>query len=134
MSKTGYIQHMDLSHFIMLYRKGGANEQQKYHIPDGTTLKNRMLCVFLILALLLFSADLHPQAFAAETETEGAEQDFAAVGTNIYQINKYGNILLSIGADSLRRLGYEPGDIVLIRIGCAEMEMPIGTAYTFAVP
>ena len=123
---------MDLSHFIMLYRKGGANEHQKYHIPDGTTLKNRMLCVFLILALLLFSADLHPQAFAAETETEGAEQDFAAVGTNIYQINKYGNILLSIGADSLRKLGYEPGDIVLIRIGDAEMEMPIGTAYTDA--
>ena len=103
---------------------------KKYHIPDGTTLKNRMLCVFLILALLLFSADLHPQAFAEETETEGVEQDFAAVEANIYQINKYGNILLSIGADSLRRLGYEPGDIVLIRIGGAEMEMPIGTAYT----
>ena len=91
-----------------------------------------MLCVFLILVLLLFSADLHPQAFASETDTEDAEQDFAAVEANIFEINKYGNILLSLGGDSLRKLGYEPGDIVLIRIGDAEMEMPIGTAYTDA--
>ena len=37
---------------------------RKYH---------RMLCVFLILAFLLFPADRLPQAFAAETDADGAE-------------------------------------------------------------
>ncbi|MBO5544566.1 MAG: tyrosine-protein phosphatase [Oscillospiraceae bacterium] len=85
-----------------------------------------------LLLVLLLSACLLPQAFAAETDAESTNQDYATVEANIYQINKYGNILLTIGADSLRKLGYEPGDIVLVRIGDSEMEMPIGTAYTDA--
>ena len=72
---------------------------RKYH---------RMLCVFLILALLLFPADRLPQAFAAETGADGTAQEYAALEANIYEINRYGNILLSIGAESLRKLGYEP--------------------------
>ena len=32
----------------------------------------------------------------------------------------------------MKKLGYEPADIVLVKIGDAEMEMPIGTSYTDA--
>ena len=83
----------------------------------------------LLLAIML-SVLAIPQAFAAEQAGADSAQEIPAVEANIYNINKYGNITLSIEAASLRELGYEPGDIVLIRIGDAEEEMPIGTAYT----
>ena len=53
-----------------------------------------------------------------------------ALEANISEINQNGNIILSIGAKSMGELGYEPADIVLVKIGNAEMEMPIGTNYT----
>ncbi len=52
------------------------------------------------------------------------------VEANIENINQYGSITLSIGAQSMRELGYEPADIILVKIGNSEMEMPIGTNYT----
>lgn len=40
--------------------------------------------------------------------------------------------ILTIGPESMIDLGYEPADIILVKAGDAEMEMPIGTAYSDA--
>ena len=57
-----------------------------------------------------------------------AEED-QSIETGIYSINKSGSITLTIGPESMKKLGYEPADIISVRIGDAEIEMPIGTNY-----
>ena len=71
------------------------------------------------------------QAYEAATGREAsAEQSVPDVEAGILEINKYGNIRLTIGPESMTSLGYEPADIIRVRIGESEMEMPIGTNYT----
>ena len=82
----------------------------------------------MLLALLLI---LSATGAAAQAQ-EAAEDAAPLIEATILEISKYGNIVLSIGPDSMRELGYEPADLVLVRIGGAEMEMPIGTSYTDA--
>ncbi len=53
-----------------------------------------------------------------------------AVETEIAQIDKYGNLDLAVTPEALREGGYEPGDVILVKIGDLELEMPIGTQYT----
>ncbi len=85
---------------------------------------NTIKRTFILLALtaLLFAAAA-PHVFA-----EGEMPP--AVETGIYEINKYGNMILTIGAEAMTELGYEPADVVSVKIGDAEMEMPIGTNYS----
>ena len=64
---------------------------------------------------------------AEETRPAQEHPEFEA---GIYDINKYGNIILTVGADSLKALGYEAGDIVRVTIGNAHMDMPIATNYS----
>ena len=59
-----------------------------------------------------------------------ATDAFPDVTTEIALIDKYGNIDLTVSPDALRGSGYEPGDIILVKIGSAEIEMPIGTHYS----
>ena len=42
----------------------------------------------------------------------------------------YGNLMLSISNESMRTLGFEPGDMVTVTIGDNSLAMPIGTAYS----
>ena len=64
----------------------------------------KYLCYLAItLALLML-----PVPSGAETIPE--------VEANIANINQYGSITLSIGAQSMRELGYEPADIILVKI------------------
>ena len=53
-----------------------------------------------------------------------------AVETHIAQIDKYGNLDLTVSPEALRKAGYEPGDLILVTIGDAQIRMPIGTHYT----
>lgn len=62
-------------------------------------------------------------------ETDGPEA-VAAVEAGIAEIKDSGNIILTIGPETMRELGYEPADVVLVKIGTVELEMPIGTNYT----
>ena len=55
-----------------------------------------------------------------------------SIETGINSINKFGSITLEIGPESMKDLGYEPADTISVRIGDAEMEMPIGTSYSDA--
>ena len=73
-----------------------------------------------------------PESTTAILNSEEDSQMYPDVEAGIYKINKYGNITLTIGSESMEKPGYEPADIVKIKIGDAEMEMPIGTAYSDA--
>ncbi|MDO4989219.1 MAG: tyrosine-protein phosphatase [Eubacteriales bacterium] len=52
------------------------------------------------------------------------------IEAKIAEINKYGNLILTVGPESLTALGYEPGDMILVEIGGAGLRMPIGTSYS----
>ena len=71
----------------------------------------------------------------SETAGEPAEETTSAeavpsVEASVAQIKDSGNIILAIGPDAMRGLGYEPADVILVKIGTAELEMPIGTNYS----
>ena len=85
----------------------------------------KLLAIVLALAALILCVAAAPQATGDAGETP-------AIEATILEISKYGNIVLSIGPDSMKELGYEPADLILVRIGSAEMEMPIGTSYSDA--
>ncbi len=70
---------------------------------------------------------------ASTAESSGAAEHAQAapeIEAGIYNINKYGNITLSVSGGSMRELGYESADMIFVRVGDSEMEMPIGTAYS----
>ena len=52
------------------------------------------------------------------------------IEAGIAAVSKYGNIVLTVGPQSMRELGYEPADIVTVRINDFEIDMPIGTSFT----
>ncbi len=54
------------------------------------------------------------------------------ITTCIREISRYGNITLAVSPEELRHAGFEPADIILVRIGAHEMEMPVGTCYNDA--
>ncbi|MBR0160102.1 MAG: tyrosine-protein phosphatase [Oscillospiraceae bacterium] len=68
----------------------------------------------------------------AEAETEAAAEETeeaTGIEAGIVEIEKYGNIVLSVSPATMRELGYEPGDIISVTIGDETMEMPIGVSY-----
>ena len=89
------------------------------------TMRKKIIVIMLALLALVLCVAAAPQT----TEDAG---EAPALEATILEISKYGNIVLSISPDSMRELGYEPADLILVRIGSAEMEMPIGTSYTDA--
>ncbi len=95
-----------------------------YHSKVMTRSKK---AIAIVLALFAFLACVA----AAPQATEDADQA-PAIEATIYEISKYGNIVLSISPDSMKELGYEQADVILVRIGEHEMEMPIGTSYSDA--
>ena len=71
----------------------------------------------------------------SETAGEPAEETTSAeavpsVEASVAQIKDSGNIILAIGPDAMRGLGYEPADVIPVKIGTVELEMPIGTNYS----
>ena len=89
------------------------------------TFGKKSFVIVLALLALFMSTGAAPQTAEDADEVPSIE-------ATILEISKYGNIVLSISPESLKELGYEPADIILVRIASAEMEMPIGTAYSDA--
>ena len=85
--------------------------------------KNRIVTIAAVLILLL--AVVLTLALRAD-----AKRKTPRIEAGIAEINKYGNVILTIGPESMTALGYEPGDIVSVEIGGAELRMPIGTSYS----
>ena len=71
-------------------------------------------------------------ATASEQETAGdAEKgDALPLEAGIAGVNKYGSIVLTVSPESMQELGYDVADIIRVKIGDQEIDMPIGTAYT----
>ena len=84
----------------------------------------------LLAALLLFTLvlSLVPASYVDLTGRDGTSAP--AVEAYIQFINRYGNLILSISNESMRTLGFEPGDVVTVSIGDNSLAMPIGTAYS----
>ena len=103
---------------------------------------NRKLLVFFLSAVLFANACITvtvPESVTNETDVETEQhassadeitETVSAVEAGIGEISKYGNIVLTIKPEEMMLLGYQPADVVLVRIGNAEMEMPIGTSYS----
>lgn len=72
----------------------------------------------LLLALCLCLACL--PALAQDTVLEGA----------VAEVDKYGNLTLDITCDQLDGIGWAPGDILHVAIGTADLDAPLGTAYS----
>lgn len=92
-----------------------------------------IICAML-LALLHFCSDkvMPDPGTAPEQESTAAieDADNTELEAGIAEIDKYGNITLTIGPETMQDLGYEVADVVCVRAGDTELEMPIGTAYS----
>ena len=84
----------------------------------------KKLFTLLLLAALLLSS------FSVTAFAEDKAADVPQIEAKIAEIKKYGNIVLSVGAETMQALGYEVADMILVRIGDKELAMPIGTAYS----
>ena len=106
-------------------------------------MNRKLLVLFLTLVLFANACIIivtEPAIESADNDIEQSEQqtiseeeitmEISAVEAGIGEISKYGNIVLTIKPEDMILLGYQPADIVLVRIGDAELEMPIGTSYS----
>ncbi len=80
-------------------------------------MKRSLVSVLLVLSLL-FSCLVPGFAEAPEAVTATAEE-----------IQKYGNVVLSVKATELLGAGYAYGDIVTVTVGEASYDMPLGSNY-----
>ncbi len=77
-------------------------------------MKKFLLFLLAVLMLLVpVSADIFPE-----------------IEAGIASISKYGNIVLSAGAETMKELGYGPADIITVKINDIEIDMPIGTDFS----
>ena len=95
----------------------------------------KIIAVILALAILILAScsDQSHSNFEQTdpfVESTNMTDNMTRLEAGIYSISKYGNIILTIGPDSMGEYGYEPADIICVKIGDAEIEMPIGTAYS----
>ncbi len=73
----------------------------------------KLFTVCLVLCLLLG---------VSCAETQGT--------TTVQEIQKYGNLVLSIDGSELLNVGYTYGDIIEVEINGSTLTMPVGTSYT----
>lgn len=106
-----------------------------------TNNKNRWFAILIIVMIILGMVGslmqsirpITPQdepAEPAETEESAAIEEAPSIEAGIDAIAKYGNIVLTVSPDTMRELGFEPGDMISVTAGDTTMQMPIGTAYS----
>ena len=86
-------------------------------------MMKKLFTLLLLTALLLTS-------FSVTAFADDKAADVPQIEAKIAEIKKYGNIVLSVGAETMQALGYEVADMILVRIGDKELAMPIGTSYS----
>ena len=67
---------------------------------------------------------------AAETTPSPAAETAPEIAARIVRIKKYGNLVLSLSPETMLGLGFEPADVVRVRLGERTVEMPVGTSYS----
>ncbi len=101
-------------------------------------MRTRWLIILLVLISVLTLAACSGRKNNAGTDTgantltgtEAVTEKSSIVEVGIEEIDKYGNITLTISPRSMQQAGYEPADIISVKIGDMSMEMPIGTGYS----
>ena len=93
-------------------------------------MKRRMrgmivLAAALLAVLLLLTGAMASTLAEAAAALDTAEETFATV----IEIQKYGNLILSIPGSELLALGFDYGDIVDVTIGGRVYEMPVGSGF-----
>lgn len=86
-----------------------------------------------LAGLLVFTAACSQQEQQPDdhpTPYSGGEGEVPVIEAGIYDISKYGNIILTIKPDAMIGYGYEEADIIDVEIGGKHMKMPIGTNYS----
>ena len=102
------------------------NEKEENQMREGSSVNYlKRLCI--LLAVLCGVSVFGGMAMAAETQETVPE-----IEAGIYEINKFGNIILTVSGESMLELGYEPADLINVQIGDTEMIMPVGTSYSDA--
>ena len=84
--------------------------------------KKRIFAILILLTILLTAGPAR-QAAVAETGTAADSAAIPDIEAGIALINKAGNIVLTISPASMEALGYEPADIILVKIDKAEMAL-----------
>ncbi|MBQ6053636.1 MAG: tyrosine-protein phosphatase [Clostridia bacterium] len=79
------------------------------------SVKRNTVAAILIALLILLSSC-------------GEKQTVLEAG--IESVSKYGNIVLTVGPQSMENLGFEAADMINVKIGDISLEMPIGTSYS----
>lgn len=96
-------------------------------------MKKIIIVLLLLFALLLSSCTQNNnQTTKNETlpETQKNEQtEVTIVKTSISSITKYGNIALKIKPTVLLEYGFETADIINVKIGNIDLNMPVGTSF-----
>ncbi len=106
--------------------------------------RNKLLKLLLAAVLTAGCSAKKPASAASETPasehtpssesgtavTPEPEVTYPQIESGISGLSKYGNIVLTVSPQSMKDLGYEPADIITVKIGDHEMDMPVGTAYT----
>ncbi len=97
----------------------------------------KTIITILILLLMMMTACGAQQgqqdpgaASEQESVPENENADAAELEAGIAEIDKHGNITLTISPETMQELGYEIADVILVRAGDTAIEMPIGTGYS----
>ncbi len=94
----------------------------------------RIIFTILMLSLMMITACGDQQDPGADPEQESVPNsettDAAELEAGIAEIDKHGNITLTISPETMQELGYEVADVILVRAGDTAIKMPIGTGYS----
>ncbi len=102
----------------------------------------RLLPLLLVLTLLAFTPAVTAEtatedlSAAAAAETADASQEaseYPVITADIVDINKYGNLILSISSDALASQGFELLDMLTVSIAGQELDLPYVENYTDVV-
>lgn len=92
--------------------------------------------ISLLMAMLVSVSGFTALTFAEESseessQAESIQQSYPSFNTDVGSVNeKYGNVFLSLPTDELSAAGYKPGDIIALKVGDHEMDIPyVNTLY-----
>ena len=88
-------------------------------------VKKMSICLFI---MLLSSCGFSRSETKEEPEeiVYPSKDEYSQVKTEIYEVDRQGNIILDISVQGLNEMGYETGDVITVSINDKNFDMPIG--------
>lgn len=94
----------------------------------------RIFCIILVVSFIgvlmagCRKTETNPTDDFGKTST--SEKPYGALKITIKEIGKHGNVILNTSFDEMESVGIGIGDIITVKAGDKEYELPVGTAYT----